>query len=134
MFCLKPLFTDRWISERFRRNGNLRTKPFAGQRSNHFECFLRRKIDGQIDIRRQSGIPMQQGGNPTNHNIPHTRGIQNFEYRFVDGHTAILANTQRNTSRSDISEKGTTGWSVYTTAAAIMTERSSPTCPRSDTD
>ena len=134
MFFLKPLFTDYWISKHFRRYGSLRSKPFASQRSNHLEGFLWCKIDGQIDICRQSGISMQQGGNPTNHYVPRTRCIQDFEYGLVDGHTAILANTKRNTSGSDIPGDGTTGWSVYTTVAAIMIVRSSPTCRRADTD
>ena len=59
MLFLKPLFTDRWISKRFRRYGSLRPKSFTGQRSNHLEGFLRSKIDGQVDIRRQSGMAMQ---------------------------------------------------------------------------
>ena len=52
---------------------------------------------------------MQQGGNPTDHHIPCTRGIQDFEYGFVDGHLAILANTLRNTRRLDIRRNDTIG-------------------------
>ena len=108
MLFLQPPLTDHRISKHFCRYRNLGAKAFVGQCANHLEGFLWCKIDGQIDVRRQSSMPMQQGGNSTNHDIPHTRRIQDFEYGLVDGHTAILANTERNTSGSDISGDDTT--------------------------
>ncbi len=72
---------------------------------------------------------------------PHAMGltgstscIQDFEYWFVDGHRAILANTRRNTSCPDIGRKEAASFGLYLNSAATMLKRSWLISQPADTD